>query len=128
MRPRRRLWMLFLFLPCLLLFLVQDAAVAQQCRSTLTNAKGTALAPVTVSTTVVTVLDAATNRCGGIVQNEQGNGDVRCAWGTETPSSTAGFLLAAGQSVSFGFTDQQQLRCIRTGTVDGKISTLEGKP
>jgi len=111
-----------------ILGLWEDTASAQQCRSPRTNAQGVAMAPVIVGASATVVLDAVTTRCQGIVQNEQGAGDVRCAWDTETPTSTAGFLLAAGQSVVFGNTEQKQLRCIRTGTTDGKISTWEAMP
>ena len=97
------------------------------CKTVLMNAKGTAGATVTVDSTAggITVLDALTSRCGALVQNEAGGGDMRCASGTLAPTTTVGVLIQAGQSLSLGLEAQQLVKCIRTGATSATVSTVE---
>lgn len=99
------------------------------CKTWLANENGTANASITVDATVggVTVLDALTTRCAAIIHNESGGGDMRCASGTLAPTTTVGFLIPAGQSLSLGLEAQQIVKCIRTGGTNATVSTIEGR-
>ena len=80
-------------LPVLLGFeRVMLGPVDSACKTVIINAKGPGNATITVDATVggVTVLDALTTRCGAIIQNEAGAGDMRCASGTLAPTTTVG--------------------------------------
>lgn len=97
------------------------------CRTVVVNAKGIANATISVDATVggITVLDALTTRCGALIQNEAGGGDMRCAFGTTVPTTTVGVLVQAGQSLSLDLEAQQVAKCIRTGATNATVSTVE---
>lgn len=99
------------------------------CKTWLANENGTANASITVDATVggVTVLDALATRCGAIIYNESGGGDMRCASGSLAPTTTVGFLVPAGQSLVLGLEGQQVVKCIRTGSTNATVSTAEGR-
>lgn len=99
------------------------------CKTWLANENGTANATITVDATAggITILDALTSRCGALIQNEPGGGDIRCGSGTLAPTSTVGVLIQAGQSLSLSLEAQQIVKCIRTGATSGTVSTVESR-
>ena len=99
------------------------------CKTWLANENGTANATITVDATAggITILDALTSRCGALIQNEAGAGDIRCASGTLAPTTTVGVLIQAGQSLSLSLEAQQIVKCIRTGATSGTVSTVEAR-
>lgn len=113
-------------LPLLLAFeRVIQSPVDAPCKTLVTNAKGAANAPIAVTNSATTVADAFATRCGILIINESGGGDMRCTTGAVTPTTTVGFLVAAGQSVNVGLPAQEQVRCIRTGATNATVSVIE---
>ena len=97
------------------------------CKTIVINAKGTGNATITVDATAggITVLDALATRCGALIQNEAGSGDMRCTTGALAPTTTVGILVQAGQSLSLDLEAQQVMKCIRTGATSATVSTVE---
>ena len=97
------------------------------CKAIRANVSGSGGAVMTVDATVggISVLAASAARCAAVIQNEQGGGDVRCAFGATAPTTTVGFLIAAGQNLPMGLEGQVQVRCIRTGSTNGTVSVAE---
>lgn len=103
------------------------------CPIVYANPQGAANADVTVDNTAggVVVLVAAPSRCSALISN--GSNPIRCAVSTGAgalaPTTTAGFLLNAGQALGLSIEDgvTQGWKCIRTTAGSSTVSVLEGR-
>ena len=100
------------------------------CKTTTVNAQGVGNAGVVVDATAggITVLAASTTRCQAILHNLQGGGDALCAPTTITVTTTVGFYIPAGQSLSLGDEAQQAWKCIRQAGTSATFYVAEATP
>lgn len=87
----------------------------QSCQTVTVNSQGTSNAAVSVDNTSggKTVLAASTTRCGAIITNLAGGGDMLCGPSTIVVTTTVGYYISAGQSLVLGTEGQQAWKCIR---------------
>jgi hypothetical protein len=106
---------------------IQARPQDSSCKTVTVNAQGVANAGVTVDATAggVTVLAASSTRCSALLSNLQGGGDALCAPTTVTVTTTVGFRLPAGQSLSLGLEAQQAWKCIRQGATSATLYVVE---
>ena len=105
------------------------------CRTRVVNASGVASAAIAVTNAAaVTVLPAVAStasgegRCGALIQNESGGGDVRCSQSGVTPTTGAagvGVLIPAGMSLQLGAFSEQLWACIATTATAATVSPVE---
>ena len=109
----------------LLLFLTANFAEAQLVGArTVVNAKGVAAADVAVSSSAVSVMDAAATRVAGVIVNS-GTADMRCAPDGTTLSATQGFLIVTGARLSLTTEARESWKCIRTTANDTTAGVAE---
>ena len=104
-----------------------QAQYPQACNGTITNALGTSGGDVTVDNTVggVAILNPRNSRCGVVILNTSAN-TIRCAESTTTVTTTTGFTLVGGASLTLGpESSSQTYKCIRTGGSSGTVNTIE---
>lgn len=98
------------------------------CVRALVNDRGTAGADVSVSTTAVVVARQNTSRCSLVISNTTANA-MRCRpTPSGDPTTTAGVLLGANESLSMGTEGQQEWKCIRSEGSDAAANVIEGLP
>ena len=99
------------------------------CNKAFVNDRGASGADITIDATVggVFVLRANSSRCAAVIFNAGAN-DMRCAPTILTVTSTIGFLIQSGQSLSLNKESQQTWKCIRIGGSSTTASILEARP
>lgn len=116
-----------LLLALLAVLLAVSAAWGQSCNTVRTNHKGTAGAGITVSSTAVVVAEANASRCSLFIDNVSSN-DMRCRSARDgDPTTTAGKLIASGESWGADAA-KEQWKCIRTGGSDATAEVQEELP
>lgn len=115
------------------LMLLPSLAQAQNiaCSKTRVNQSGTAGADITVDGTAggVTVMPVLDSRCGAIIKNNgTGTQAMRCGPSTMTVTSSVGFLLNAGDSLTLGNEGQQLWKCIKSTGDNTAANVIEAIP
>ena len=99
---------------------------ASQCKTVTVNAQGVSKNDITVSSSVVTVMAASAVRCSAVLHNT-GSSNARCFPVGDTPTSTAGKLIKAGEVFILGLEGQEEWRCIRVSS-DTTMNVAESTP
>lgn len=106
-----------------------SSVVAEPCPTAVVNRLGSSNADITVSTTAVTVLSRNDSRCRALIfNNATAANAMRCAPSGVTPTSTVGYLIPGGATLTLDVGSQQAWQCIRAAAADATVSTLEAVP
>lgn len=120
------IWGIVILLLCILG--VGQAVSGPECHTVMVNRNGASQADITVSTSAVTIVPANSNRCNLIITNTAVTANtIRCAPNV-TPTSTVGYLLAGGATLTLTYEGQQAWQCIRAAAADATVSVIEGLP
>ena len=108
------------------------------CRTRVVNASGVASAAIAVTNAAAVVVAPARSpgsggvgRCDGLIYNEPGGGEIRCApSGTTHTTGVAGVgqLIPAGQGLSLGAFADASWSCIATTATAATVSVTESTP
>jgi len=106
----------------------QQIGPSDACRHARANVQGIARAPITVSTTAVTVIAKNPAICKAIIFNKSSTQMVNCAGINDgDPTAVAGFPVPAGAALSLDLEAQDGWRCVRdtSATADADLAVLE---
>ena len=135
-----RRWMALVLMGLLCSMLWAGVALHAEpvCRTRVVNASGVASAAIAVTNAAAVVVAPARSpgsggvgRCAGLIYNEPGGGEIRCAPSGTTPTTGVagvGQLIPAGQGLSLGSFAEASWSCIATTATAATVSVTESTP